>query len=79
MNNKQDSSQTLYYIALVIKGTEEQYQDVLSYVNAKNGAKVIYQCKSLTYLHVDRDKGLKSRTASPELAADVDQVSLQII
>ncbi len=62
---KQDSSEPLFYVALVLKGSEEQYLDLLSYVNARNGAKVVYQCKSLTYLHVVRDNGVKFVASSP--------------
>ncbi len=51
----QNSAEPYFYIALVIKGTEQQYLNLLKYVNNKNGAQVIYQCKSLTYLRVNKD------------------------
>jgi hypothetical protein len=71
MNKKQaDSSEPLFYIALVLKGNEEQYLDLLKHVNTKNGAKVIYQCKSLTYLHVEHDNGVKIKAAAPQLLAE---------
>lgn len=59
-NNKQtqpnsNSAEPYFYIALIIKGTEKQYLNLLKYVNNKNGAQVIYQCKSLTYLRVNKD------------------------
>ncbi|MFB3889601.1 MAG: hypothetical protein ACE14S_08930 [Candidatus Bathyarchaeia archaeon] len=58
-----------FYVALVLKGTEQQYLDLLKYVANSNGAQVIYQCKSLTYLRVTRDDGVKVRPVSPELDA----------
>jgi len=50
-----DSAEPYVYIALVLRGTEKQYLDVLKYVNGRSGSHVIYQCKSLTYLRVVRD------------------------
>jgi hypothetical protein len=70
---QQDSSEPFFYIALVLKGTEEQYLTLLNYVNNRNGAKVIYQCKSLTYLHVARDDGVKFKAASPEILVQTSQ------
>jgi len=67
MNQEQDSSEPYFYIALVLKGTEKQYLNLLRYVNKQNGAKVIYQCKSLTYLHVARDDGVKFKVATPQV------------
>jgi hypothetical protein len=55
---KQDSAEPYFYVALVIRGTEKQYLNLLNYVNKKNGSKVIYQCKSLTYLRVCKDEGV---------------------
>lgn len=69
MSTKQDSSEPYFYIALVIKGTEDQYLNLLKYVNKNNGAKVIYQCKSLTYLHVARDDAIKFKITTPEAIA----------
>jgi hypothetical protein len=77
MNKKeQDSSEPYFYIALVVKGTEEQYLDLLKYVNNRNGAKVIYQCKSLTYLHVARDDFVKFNVATPKVLVEEGQRSL---
>ncbi len=64
------SAEPLFYVALVIKGTEKQYLNLLKYVNNRNGSKIIYQCKSLTYLHVSRDDGVKFRPESSELVLD---------
>ncbi len=60
-------SEPYYYIALVLKGSEKQYLDLLKYVGSRNGAKMIYQCKSLTYLRVIRDDGVKIKVAEPFL------------
>lgn len=62
---KQDSSEPYFYIGLVIKGTEKQYLNLLKYVNNRNGAKVIYQCKSLTYLRVCKDEGVNIKEETP--------------
>jgi hypothetical protein len=64
------SSEPQFYIAIVIKGTEKQYLNLLKYVNIRNGSKIIYQCKSLTYLHVSRDDGVKFTTESSKLMLD---------
>jgi hypothetical protein len=60
------SSEPYFYIALVLKGTEKQYLNALKYIDSRNGAKVIYQCKSLTYLRVARDDGVKCQAAPLE-------------
>jgi hypothetical protein len=70
---QQDSSEPYFYIALVLKGTEEQYLNLLNYVNTRIGAKVVYQCKSLTYLHVARDDGVKFKVATPNLIVEAGQ------
>ena len=62
-----------FYVAIVIKGTEKQYLNLLKYIKNRNRAKVIYQCKSLTYLHVTRQDGIKCATAIPELQLEVEQ------
>jgi hypothetical protein len=74
MNKKQeDTSEPYFYIALVVKGTEEQYLNLLKYVNKRNGAKVIYQCKSLTYLHVARDDFVKLDVATHDVLVELGQ------
>ncbi len=68
-NNKKtkpNSAEPYFYIALIIKGTEKQYLNLLKYVNNKNGAQVIYQCKSLTYLRVSKDECTNIKTAIQE-------------
>ena len=74
MKNKETESKSaepFYYIALVLKGSEKQYVNLLKYVNNRNGAKVIYQCKSLTYLHVEKNEGVKFAVETPNLAIEV--------
>jgi len=66
-----DSSEPYFYIALVLKGTENQYLNLLKYVNRSNGAQVVYQCRSLTYLRVVRDD-----RARPQLE-NADPVKLE--
>jgi hypothetical protein len=74
MNKKQqDPTEPFYYIALVLKGTEQQYVNLLKYLKNRNGAQVIYQCKSLTYLHVAKDEGIKTTAvACPQLQVAVE-------
>jgi hypothetical protein len=69
--NKSDSSEPYFYIALILKGTEKQYLNALKYIGSRNGSQVIYQCKSLTYLHVNRDDGVKFQVAAPEQLSPV--------
>ncbi len=66
---KSNSAEPYFYIALVLKGTEKQYLNLLKYVNNRNGSKIIYQAKSLTYLRVSRDDNTKLRAiiADPSL------------
>ncbi len=74
MNKKEQTpNEPYFYIALVLKGTEQQYLNMLKYISNSNGAQIIYQCKSLTYLHVTRDDGIKFRTATPELLDKMEQ------
>jgi hypothetical protein len=62
-----------FYVALVMRGTEAQYLDALSYIQSRNGAQVIYQCKSLAYLRVVRDDVIQIGAAMPELVAEAKQ------
>ncbi len=56
MNQKPNSCEPFYFVGLVLRGTEQQYVNLLKYLDGQNGAQVIYQCKSLTYLRVQRDE-----------------------
>jgi hypothetical protein len=54
--SKSSSAEPHFYIALVLKGSEDQYLKLLKYVNGRNGSHIIYQTKSATYLRVMRDE-----------------------
>lgn len=71
-----NSAEPYFYIALVLKGTEKQYLTLLKYVNNRNGAQVIYQCKSLTYLTITKDGSAKLQaiTNEPALALETQGV-----
>jgi hypothetical protein len=70
-NSESDMSEPHYYVALVLRGSEKQYVDLLNYVREGNGARVIYQCKSLTYLRVARDDAVPLNGAESVLAVEV--------
>ncbi len=74
--SKSDSAEPFFYVGLVLKGTEKQYVNLLKYVNGRNGSKIIYQCKSLTYLRISREDPakLKAVIAEPDLIA-TDEVT----
>jgi hypothetical protein len=59
------SQEPSFYIAFIIKGTKKQYQDILKYVENRNGAQILYQCKSLTYLRVYKDEGVNIKYDVP--------------
>ncbi len=65
---KSDSAEPYFYVGLVLKGTEKQYVNLLKYVSSRNGSRIIYQCKSLTYLRVSREDQarLKAVVACPD-------------
>ena len=69
---KSDSAEPYFYIALVLKGTEKQYLNLLKYVNNRNGSQVIYQCKSLTYLRVTRDSFSKLKAVANVPSVDLE-------
>jgi len=62
-----------FYIALVLKGTEKQYLNLLKYIQNRNGAQVIYQCKSLTYLRVAREDGTPTKAVPLEFSVEAEQ------
>jgi hypothetical protein len=75
--SKSDSAEPYVYIALVLKGTEKQYLNLLKYVNSRNGSQVIYQCKSLTYLRVTRDcEPKKAERPSGSIALAMPEVEI---
>jgi hypothetical protein len=61
-------SEPYYFIALVIKGSEKQYLDLIGYLNNQNNSQIIYQRKSLTYLRVVSGDG-KFEADAKELGA----------
>ncbi|MCW4044254.1 MAG: hypothetical protein NWE94_01905 [Candidatus Bathyarchaeota archaeon] len=63
MKKETNATEPYYYIALVVKGTEKQYLNLLKYLKNRNKSQVIYQCKSLTYLRIARDNGVKIQAA----------------
>jgi hypothetical protein len=58
---KSDSAEPYFYVGIVLKGTEKQYVNLLKYINSRNGSRIIYQTKSLTYLKITRDDPEKLR------------------
>jgi hypothetical protein len=68
-NPKSDSAEPYFYMGIVLKGTEKQYLNLLKYINGRNGSKIIYQCKSLTYLRVTRDDRVKLQAVTPGIVA----------
>ena len=74
MNKKEStSSEPYFYIALVLKGTEQQYLKLLEYINNQNAGQVVYQCKSLTYLRVSREDNIQLQATSPEIVVESHQ------
>jgi hypothetical protein len=66
------SSEPYFYVALVLKGTEKQYLNLLKYLGNRNGSQVIYQCKSLTYFRVTRDSGVKPLAVPVEFSFEAE-------
>jgi hypothetical protein len=71
--SKSDSAEPLFFVGLVLKGTEDQYVNLLKYINKRNGSQIIYQCKSLTYLRVSREDSAKVRM----VVADPDELEAE--
>lgn len=71
-NNKPigDKDKPFFYMAFVLKGTSDQYLDLLNYAKKQNGAKIIYQNRSLTYLYISNKEPTKSKRAVPQLSAE---------
>jgi hypothetical protein len=68
--NQTKTSEPYFFIGLVLKGTEKQYLNLLNFMEKSNEAQVIYQCKSLTCLHVTRDDGVKVNVVAPEFMVE---------
>ncbi len=69
---KSDSAEPYLYIGLVLKGTEKQYLNLLKYVNGRNGSQVIYQCKSLTYLRINKADCTRLRAVTNVSPIEID-------
>jgi len=71
-NNKPigDKDEPFFYMAFVLKGTSDQYLDLLNYAKKQNGAKIIYQNRSLTYLYISNKDPTKNKRAVPQLPAE---------
>jgi len=67
------SAEPFFYVGLVLRGTERQYVNLLKYINARNGSRVIYQSKSLTYLRIAREDSVKVQAVGVELEGLVDR------
>ena len=65
-----DKDEPFFYMAFVMKGTSDQYLDLLKYAKKQNGAKIIYQNRSLTYLYISNEDPTKMKTVVPELPAE---------
>jgi len=68
---KLDPEEPLFYMAFVLKGTEQQYLNLLRYIKRRNRAQMIYQCRSLTYLYITREDPQKRELAPHEVPAEM--------
>ena len=66
-----DEDEPFFYMAFVLKGTSQQYLDLLKYAKKQNGAKIIYQNRSLTYLYISNKDPKKRKMAPPEFPAEL--------
>jgi len=65
-----DKDEPFFYMAFVLKGTADQYLDLLTCAKKQNGAKIIYQNRSLTYLYISNKDPKKSKIAPPAFPAE---------
>ncbi|MCW4014947.1 MAG: hypothetical protein NWF06_01115 [Candidatus Bathyarchaeota archaeon] len=72
VNNIEDTAEPFFYMAFVLKGTAQQYLDLLKYAKKQNGARIIYQNRSLTYLYISNKDPKKCKTAPPEFLTKLD-------
>ncbi|MEM3626967.1 MAG: hypothetical protein QXZ25_02960 [Candidatus Bathyarchaeia archaeon] len=71
MKKKVDPGEPLFYIALVLKGTEQQYLNLLKYIEERNHAQIIYQCKSLTYLYITKENPQMYKVISADTSMEI--------
>ena len=67
-----DKDEPHFYMAFVLKGNADQYLDLLKYVKKQNCAKLIYQTKSLTYLHISNQDPKHQSTTSRQTRTEVE-------
>ena len=67
-----DKDEPHFYMAFVLKGNADQYLDLLKHVKKQNGAKLIYQNKSLTYLYISNQDPKHPTVASPKPRTEVE-------
>lgn len=60
---KANQIETYYYIALVLRGSEKQYLDLMGHLSNQDSAKIVYQRKALTYLRIVSDDRKPSANA----------------
>jgi hypothetical protein len=68
----EDNDEPFFYMAFVLKGTADQYLDLLKYAKKQNGAKIIYQNRSLTYLYISNKNPKKSSKALPDFPVKLE-------
>ena len=68
----EDKDAPFFYMAFVLKGTSQQYLDLLKYAKKQKGAKIIYQNRSLAYLYISNKDPKKYKMAPPEFPAELD-------
>ncbi len=68
----EDKDEPFFYMAFVLKGTSQQYLDLLKYAKKQNGAKIIYQNRSMTYLYISNKDPKKCKMAPPDFLAELD-------
>ncbi len=74
MNNSKyigDKDEPHFYMAFVLKGNADQYLDLLKYVKKQNGAKLIYQNRSLTYLYISNQNHKQTTVSPPQARTEV--------
>ncbi len=68
----EDKDEPFFYMAFVLKGTSHHYLDRLKYAKKQNGAKIIYQNRSLTYLYISNKDAKKCKRTPPDFPAELD-------
>ena len=68
----EDKDESFFYMAFVLKGMSHQYLDLLKYAKKQNGAKIIYQNRSMTYFYISNKDPKKCKMAPPDFLAELD-------